>query len=136
MINQNDILTPEALYKMAKEFHEIIGLKMETDDPDAYIMRGNELVALMATTGKMLADAKYWKDQAIKNSVLNALKDELGLKLPASTLNELIKAESKELNYLVNWITQLDKECKYQIDLLRSLISLRKTEMSNQFINQ
>jgi len=78
----------------------------------------------------MLADAKYWKDKAMKESVLTQLKDAKRSSLPASVMNELIKAECRDLNYLVNWIEQQDKDCKYQIELLRTLISLRKQEMA------
>lgn len=131
-----NITPPEELLKMANEFHAILAIKMETDDPDAYVMRGNELVSVMATTGKMLADAKYHRDKAISESVLSALKNTLNEKLPSSTINEFIKSECKDLNYLVNFIEQVNKECKYQVELLRSLISLRKTEMNNLGMNQ
>lgn len=136
MITLSDILTPEELYNRCKELYPKISTQMDGDDPDMYVMRANELVAIMATTGKMLADAKYWKDNAIRESVMNVLKEDKKKSLPASVINDLIKTECKGLNYLVNWIEQLDKECKYQVELLRSLISLRKTEMNNQFIPQ
>lgn len=129
-------ITPEDLLKMANEFHAVLSIKMEGDDPDAYVMRGNELVSIMATSGKMLADAKYHRDKAISENVINSLKQALNEKLPASTINEFIKAECKDLNYLVNFIEQVNKECKYQVELLRSLISLRKTEMNNLGMNQ
>lgn len=125
-----NIISPDSLHAMAEEFYPIISMKVTTDDPEGLCERITHLSSLMATTGKMLADAKYWKDDAVKNSVLTALKDAKRGNLPASTLNELIKADCRDFNYLVNWIEQLDKECKYQIEALRTLISLRKQEMA------
>lgn len=125
-----NIIDPEKLFQMASEFQPVIGLQMSTDDLEALSNRATHIASIMATTGKMLADAKYWRDKAVKDSVLTQLKDAKRSSLPASVMNELIKAECRELNYLVNWIENQDKDCKYQIELLRSLISLRKTEMT------
>lgn len=125
-----NIIDPDKLFQMAAEFHPIIALQVSTDDTQALSERATHIASIMATTGKMLADAKYWRDKAVKDSVLTQLKDAKRSSLPASVMNELIKAECKDYNYLVNWIEQEDKDCKYQIELLRSLISLRKTEMT------
>ena len=125
-----NIIDPDKLFQMATEFQPIVGLQMSTDDTEALSNRAAHLASIMSTTGKMLADAKYWREKAVKESVLTQLKDAKRSSLPASVMNELIKAEAKEYNYLVNWIEQMDKDCKYQIELLRSLISLRKTEMT------
>lgn len=130
MLVLKNILEPEKLFELAAKMHAVASMKMEGDDPSIYEERANEVCAWMATSGKALADAKYWKDKAIKNNVLNALKDVKKCGLPASTLNELIKADGHDLNYLANWIEQIDKEFKYQSDMLRSLISLRKQEMA------
>lgn len=125
-----NIIDPERLFQMATEFYPVIAMQISTDDTQALSERANHIASIMATTGKMLADAKYWRDKAVKDSVLTQLKDAKRSSLPASVMNELIKAECKDYNYLVNWIEQEDKDCKYQIELLRSLISLRKTEMT------
>lgn len=125
-----NIIDPDKLFQMATEFHPVIAMQISTDDAQALSERANHIASIMATTGKMLADAKYWRDKAVKDSVLTQLKDAKRSSLPASVMNELIKAECKDYNYLVNWIEQQDKDCKYQIELLRSLISLRKTEMT------
>lgn len=125
-----NIIDPDKLFEMATEFQPIISLQATTDDLTTLENRAAHLASIMATTGKMLADAKYWRDKAVKESVLTQLKDAKRSSLPASVMNELIKAEARDYNYLVNWIEQQDKDCKYQIELLRSLISLRKTEMT------
>lgn len=118
------------LFQMASEFEPIIIMQISTDDCDALANRLVHIQSIMASTGKMLADAKYWRDKEMKNSVLAQLKDVKRSGIPASIMNELIKAECRDYNYLVNWIEQQDKDCKYQVEALRTLISLRKTEMN------
>lgn len=110
-----NIQTPEQLFPLAQAIYEFIKVP-PNDDIESCVQRGHELTAYMANTGKMYADAKYWKDQEMKNSVLTALKDAKKCNLSATALNELIKAECKDINYLCNWIEQLDKEVKYQLE--------------------
>ena len=130
MFQLTNILDPPTLFKMATEFEPIIKLQITTDDCDALAGRLAHIQSIMATTGKMLADAKYWRDKAMKESILSQLKDAKRSGIPASIMNELIKADCRDINYLVNWIEQQDKDCKYQVEGLRTLISLRKTEMN------
>jgi len=130
MIPKN-IQTPEQLYPLAEAIHTFLKEKVHADDINVIVERGHELAAYMANTGKMLADAKYWKDKAMKESVFNQLKNAKKefVNIPASVLNELIKADCSDANYLVNWITEIDKECKYQIEWLRSCLSKEKEQM-------
>jgi hypothetical protein len=130
MFQATGIISPEELFKMAREFEPIIKMQVASDDPDALVNRATHIASIMATTGKMLADAKYWRDKAMRESILTQLKDAKRSGIPASVMNELIKADCRDLNYLVNLIEQQDKDCKYQIELLRTLISLRKQEMA------
>lgn len=120
-----NIQTPEELYPLCEAIHTFLKQRMEMDNITLIIERGHDMAAYMANTGKMLSDAKYWKDEAMKNSILK----QVGSKFPASILNELIKSECKDINYLVNHIEQLDKECKYQLEWLRSCLSTEKEQM-------
>jgi len=124
----SNIQTPEQLFVLAQAIYDFLKIDV-SDEIEGSVRRGHELTAYMANTGKMLADAKYWKDQEMRNSVLFSLKDSKRCGLPASTLNELIKADCKEINYLVVWIEQLDKEAKYQLEWLRTVVSKQKEEM-------
>lgn len=124
-----NIQTPDQLFSLAEKIHEFLKQEVSTDDIEVAVTRGHELAAYMANTGKCLADAKYHKDAAVSNSVLNRLRDTKAMNLPASVLNELIKSETKDHNYLVNWFDRLDKECTHQLDWLRTVISKAKEEM-------
>jgi hypothetical protein len=119
------VQSPEELFALSTAIHDFLKMKVTSDDINTVEERGHELTAYMANTGKMLADARYHRDEAVKNSILK----QLDVKLPASTLNELVKATCKNENYLCNWIEQLDKECKYQLEWLRSCLSKAKEEM-------
>lgn len=129
MFTPKNIQEPEALFSLAEKIYAYLKQEVHTDDIEVAVKRGHELGAYMANTGKMLADARYHKDKATRESVLFQLKDAKRSGLPASVLNELIKAETKDLNYLVNWIEQLDKEVKYQLDWLRTVVSKEKAQM-------
>jgi hypothetical protein len=120
---------PERIFSLAEEIHAFLKQEVHTDDIEVAIKRGHELAAYMANTGKMLADARYWKDKAVRESVLTQMKDFKKATLPASVLNELIKAETKDQNYLVTWVEQIDKEIKYQIEWLRTVVSKEKAQM-------
>jgi hypothetical protein len=120
-----NIQTPEQLFPLAEAIHQFLKDRVNLDDINTIEDRGHELAAYMANTGKMLSDAKYWRDEAMSNSIVKRLK----VDLPASTLNELVKAECKDANYLANWIEQIDKEVKYQLEWLRSCLSKAKEEM-------
>lgn len=136
MLEPKDILSTDRLLSMANEVSVLLKVVMTGDDPDAYVNRANELIAWMATTGKMLADAKYHRDLAMNGSIINLMKDTLKNSLPTSAINSLIKSDTAEINYLVNWIEQIDKEVKYNIELLRTLISYAKVDKLNQYTPQ
>lgn len=129
MFQPKNLITPEDLFPQAQAIFDFLKEEVPADNIEVCIQRGHELGAYMANTGKMLADARYWKDKAVRESVLFQLKDSKRSTLPASVLNELIKADTKDYNYLVNWIEQLDKEVKYQLEWLRTCVSKEKAQM-------
>jgi len=101
-----------------------------SEDGNEATLRGNDVQVYIARTGKMLADAKYWQDEAVKNSILF----ELGKKfqIPPSILKQLVEASTKKENYLVNWIERLNRTATHHSDWLRTLISKAKAEMTMQ----
>ena len=57
---------------------------------------------------------------------MDLLKKQLQEHLTPATINKLVDSACKDYNYLVNWITEIDKECKYQMELMRTFISQAK----------
>lgn len=97
------------------------------DEPNLAIERGNELSAIIARTGKMLADAKYHQDTAIANSIVYNLGKQAGC--PASLLKQLVESSCKRENLLVNTLERLNRAATHQMDWLRTVISKAKEEM-------
>ena len=89
--------------------------------------RGNEFTVYMARSGKLLADAKYHRDEKLKSAIVEELKKIL--QLAPSTANKYIDALTKEENYLVSWSERVNRTCTHQIDWCRTLISKAKEEM-------
>ena len=89
--------------------------------------RGNELVVYMARSGKLLADAKYHRDEKLNSAIVEELKKIL--QLAPSTANKYIDALTKEENYLVSWSERVNRTCTHQIDWCRTLISKAKEEL-------
>ena len=98
-----------------------------SEDMNEVEQRGNELTVYMARSGKLLADAKYHRDEKLNSSIVEELKKIL--QLAPSTANKYIDALTKEENYLVSWSERVNRTCTHQIDWCRTLISKAKEEM-------
>jgi len=124
-----NISSIDALRKEAKEIQAYLDITTG-DDPVEIVERGNDLSVYISRTGKMLADAKMHLDIKRKSAIMEKLRG-VGLKIdiPATTLNDLIRASCEEENYLVNWIERLNRAATHQLDWCRTLISKLKEEM-------
>lgn len=96
-----------------------------SEDPNECIERGLTLMVYLARTSKMLADARYHKDRAVKASILK----ELRLDISASILKQLIESTCERENYLVNWVDRINSTIVHQMDMIRTIISKSKVEM-------
>lgn len=117
------IATLEELESGIKEIDDFLNITC-SEEPEICVDRGLSLMAYLARTSKMLADAKYHKDEAVKTSILKELK----LDMPASILKQLIESTCKRENYLVNLIDRLNSTVVHQMDFLRTVISKAKNE--------
>ena len=98
------------------------------EEPNELIKHLESIDTLMAMSGRMLADAKYYQD-AIKNAaILTSLSDEYST-LSQSAKNEFIKTEAKDQNYMVNWIDRINACAVHIKDSIRTIISYRKKEL-------
>ncbi|ALR29731.1 hypothetical protein ATE47_03985 [Chryseobacterium sp. IHB B 17019] len=117
-----------------KAIQDFIELNISEEEITAVEIRGNELNAYMARSGKLLADAKYHRDEKLKDSVFDNLKEIL--KLSATTANKYIDSLCKEENYLVNWADRINRTVTHQLDWCRSVLSKQKEELrQNQYSN-
>jgi len=123
-------ITPkEDLLKEAYKIQDYLDIVM-SENPEEAVQRGNDLSAYLARTTKMLADAKYHLNTTTKADVFEILKDAAKhAGATPSAINKLVKAASKEEQYLVDLVERLNAACTHQIDWCRTIISKAKTEM-------
>jgi len=115
----------EQLEKEAGEIQNYLEITC-SEDPEECIARGNDLVVYMARSGKMLADSKYHKDQALADSIIRSLGEQAGA--PPSVLNKLVDAACKRENNLVNRLDRIHRTCVHQVEWLRTVVSKAKEE--------
>ena len=102
----------------------VLFLNEETpDDAESIIVRGNKLQSYMARLSTMLADAKYYQDNALEHWAIET-KGQVG----STAVSLLIKAKCKDQNYLVNLVENLLKKCYSENEWNRTLISKAKEE--------
>jgi hypothetical protein len=94
-----------------------------------------ELNVWLARSSKMLADANWWKDIAIKyytEEVHNSPYSDLA----TSIQNKYIDSCCKRENYLVNIIERLNAACTHQQQSMITFISKAKVELQvNSYAN-
>lgn len=123
------ISTLQDLETEAKEIDAYLNIT-SSDDMNEVVERGNNLAVYISRTGKMLADAKWHKDQKLKSSVFQILRDTAKLAgLSVTTINKLIEANCETENYIVNWIDRLNRCATHDLDWCRTLVSKAKEEM-------
>ena len=84
---------------------------------------------LMAESGNMLADAKYYRDTLVNGVIMEAIDKSYTEKLTPSTINKYVDSAAREHNYLVNWIDRINASAVHIKDSIRTIISYRKKEM-------
>jgi hypothetical protein len=118
------IASIESLEIEAKEINDYLDSHC-SEDPTELTGRGSDILVYLSRTGKMLADAKYWKDKALTDSVIA----KLNLNIAPSILSKFIESTCQRENYLVNWLDRLNRTCVHELDWLRTMISKAKEEM-------
>ena len=102
----------------------VLFLNEETpDNPESIVVRGNKLQSYMARLSTMLADAKYYQDNALERWAIET-KGQVG----STAVSLFIKAKCKDQNYLVNLIENLLRKCYSENEWNRTLISKAKEE--------
>ncbi|MFV0189105.1 hypothetical protein OBK29_04120 [Empedobacter falsenii] len=108
-----------------QEFTEIT----PSDDVNEIVQRGNDLIAYLARTTKLLADSKYHKDSKLNSAFMDEIRKIS--QLSASVANKYVDSLCKDENYLINWSERLNRTVTHQIDWCRTIVSKNKAEMQN-----
>ena len=120
--------TNEQLTQKAEKMQSYLN-EHPSSEPNDIITRLENLNILISQSGKMLADAKYYKDTVVNGAIMEALQRAYNEKLSTTTINKFVETAAKEQSYLVNWIDEINSTAGKQIDSLRSILSYRKEEM-------
>ena len=99
-----------------------------SENAEEAVLRGNDLAVYVARSGKLLADAKYWLNEAMNSETMKTLAETAkNAKATATAINALVNSLCREERYLVDWCEQTkmlnDQEApKYLLWLLIAII--------------
>lgn len=112
-----------------KTMDEFLKITMSEDGEEAQA-RGNDLSAYMARSGKLLADAKYYLNAALKSDLMEVIRDNAKkANVSHKATNTLIDCLCKDQRFLVDWAERTNRSCTHQLDWCRTVISKAKEEM-------
>lgn len=101
-----------------------------SEQAEEAVVRGNDLSAHVARTGKLWADAKYWLNEAMKAEVMQTLREAgKDAKSTAKSVNALIDSLCREERYLVDWSERCNRTATHQLSWCVTIISKAKEEM-------
>ena len=109
-----------------------------SENPEEAVVRGNDLAAYVARTGKMLADAKYHLNEAKNNEVMETLREAAkNAKATAKAVNALIDSLCRDEQYMVDWCERANRTATHQLSWCVTVISKAKEEMKlGRFVPQ
>lgn len=128
MIQINNITPAQDILTELENIQSFLEESYTADNPAACEARGTMLEVHIARSGKLVADAKYWKDQFTNSAIVTTLKEALD-NWSTTIINKKVEALTKDYNYLVNWAERVNKTATHQLDFIRTLISKHKEEM-------
>ncbi|MCK9629136.1 MAG: hypothetical protein M0R37_11165 [Bacteroidales bacterium] len=121
-----DIMTMDELRSEAKEIQSFLDITV-SEQIEEVLERGAMLSAYIARTGKMRADAEYHRDLMLESQIINMLRDEAKLQLPANTVNKLVDAAIRDYNHLCTTCERLNRTATHQLDWCRTVVSNEKS---------
>lgn len=95
--------------------------------------RGNQLIVYIARTSKLLADAKYHKNEKLNSTFVNDIKKISGLS--PSLANKFVDSLCKDENHLIDWCERLNRASTHGYEWTRSLMSKATAEWKYNHFN-
>lgn len=125
------LISVESLKAECEQIQSFLEADYPSDNPAACEARGRDLEAYMARTGKMLADAKYYRDKAVSEAINKTVDIAIkqGKLWTPTLVNKKVDALVRDHNYMVNWCDRLNRSCTHSLDFIRTLLSKHKEEM-------
>lgn len=135
----NLLITPkEQIFQELTQIHSYLNITM-SENPEEAVQRGNDLAVYVARSGKLLADAKYWLNQAMNSETMKTLTETAkSAKATATAINALVNSLCREERYIVDWCERCNRTATHQLSWCVTIISKAKAEMqmSNMYNNK
>lgn len=126
-----DIITPFAeIIEECKQMQAFLDIT-PSDNINEIVERGNELLAYLARSGKLVADADYHLNEMRKSEIMQIIKQIIPEKFSAKVQNALVDSIAKEQKHVALWCDRINRTATHQLDWCRTLISKAKVEMQN-----
>lgn len=123
------ITSKEQILAELTNIDSFLNITMSEDVAEA-VQRGNDLAVYVARSGKLLADSKYWLNEAMKSEVMQTLVDTAkSAKTTATAINALVNSLCREERYLVDWCERCNRTATHQLSWCVTVISKAKAEM-------
>ncbi len=124
-------------YKILEElvmYHDQIDT-MLADEPDAVVKELIIAENIMVNSGKLLADAKYWLNEAMHSDTINTMKmlTKEQPMITSTAINQIVKALCKDQQYLVDFAERINRSATHRAEYCRSIMSKHKAEMFNRY---
>ena len=113
----------------AKSLRMVIDREVDILDIEGLLQKLSDLINISGLAAEIVPSAKLAYRNAQESVILDFMENPTNL--PASTTNELIKARTGKEESMVEYCELLNKRLGYAQESLRSIISLRKTELMN-----
>ena len=123
------ITSKEQMFAELTSIDSFLNITMSENAEEA-VQRGNDLAVYIARTGKLLADSKYWLNEAMKSEIMQTLEvTAKNAKATATAINALIGSLCREDRYLVDWCERCNRTATHQLSWCVTVISKAKEEM-------
>lgn len=83
--------------------------------------RGNQLIVYIGRTSKLLADAKFHKNEKLSSTFVQQIKEVI--QLSPSITTKYLDSLCKDENYLIDWCERLNRACTHAYEWTRSILS-------------
>ena len=128
MFKATSIQSPEDIFKACGEIQSFLESPYDSDSPQICVERATDLEVRLAQSSKMVADAEYHFNSLLQSSIMTGMKTLGDDVMSATILRQYIAGATKDFQYLVKWTERLNRCIVHDLDIMRTIISMHKSE--------
>lgn len=99
------------------------------DEGHVLINRLTEVSAMMAESGKLLADAEYHRNGKMVSEIITALREKFPEYTSATVQNKFINSVASYEQWLVTYADRVNRTATHQVDAMRTQLSFIKSQI-------